>query len=170
MLDVSKALMFEGEEFPFAADVELPEALLLGDPVAFPTPAPLAGRFQAVGETVHVYGEMEFQANARCALCLKEASKALHAAFDAVFALTPNPDNPDLYLYEGKSVDLTDMAADAAVLALPMQWRCRPDCKGLCPVCGADRNVTSCSCRQDSGKENPFAVLQQLMTEDESEV
>ena len=170
MLDVSKALMFEGEEFPFAADVELPEALLLGDPVAFPTPAHLAGRFQAVGETVHVYGEMDFQASARCALCLKEASKALHAAFDAVFALTPNPDNPDLYLYEGKSVDLTDMAADAAVLALPMQWRCRPDCKGLCPVCGADRNVTSCSCRQDSGKENPFAVLQQLMTEDESEV
>ena len=94
----------------------------------------------------------------------------MKTTFDAVFALAPNPDNPDLYLYEGKELDLTDMATDAATLALPMQWRCRPDCKGLCPVCGADRNLTSCSCRQDSGKENPFAVLQQLMTEDESEV
>ena len=170
MLNVSKALMYEGEEFPFEADVELEDTFLLGDPVAFPGTAHLAGQVKAIGDSVQVRGEMEFTASARCALCLKEASRAMKTTFDAVFALAPNPDNPDLYLYEGKELDLTDMATDAATLALPMQWRCRPDCKGLCPVCGADRNVTSCSCRQDSGKENPFAVLQQLMTEDESEV
>lgn len=170
MLNVSKALMYEGEEFPFEADVELEDTLLLGDPVAFLGTAHLAGQVKAIGDSVQVRGEMEFTASARCALCLKEASRAMKTTFDAVFALAPNPDNPDLYLYEGKELDLTDMATDAATLALPMQWRCRPDCKGLCPVCGADRNVTSCSCRQDSGKENPFAVLQQLMTEDESEV
>ena len=170
MLNVSKALMYEGEEFPFEADVELEDTLLLGDPVAFPGTAHLAGQVKAIGDSVQVRGEMEFTASARCALCLKEASRAMKTTFDAVFALDPNPDNPDLYLYEGKELDLTDMATDAATLALPMQWRCRPDCKGLCPVCGADRNLTSCSCRQDSGKENPFAVLQQLMTEDESEV
>lgn len=170
MLNVSKALMYEGEEFPFEADVELEDTLLLGDPVAFPGTAHLAGQVKAIGDSVQVRGEMEFTASARCALCLKEASRAMKTTFDAVFALAPNPDNPDLYLYEGKELDLTDMATDAATLALPMQWRCRLDCKGLCPVCGADRNLTSCSCRQDSGKENPFAVLQQLMTEDESEV
>ena len=170
MLNVSKALMYEGEEFPFEADVELEDTLLLGDPVAFPGTAHLAGQVKAIGDSVQVRGEMEFTASARCALCLKEASRAMKTTFDAVFALAPNPDNPDRYLYEGKELDLTDMATDAATLALPMQWRCRPDCKGLCPVCGADRNLTSCSCRQDSGKENPFAVLQQLMTEDESEV
>lgn len=170
MLNVSKALMYEGEEFPFEADVELEDTLLLGDPVAFPGTAHLTGRVKAIGDSVEVRGEMEFTASARCALCLKEASRAMKTTFDAVFALAPNPDNPDLYLYEGKELDLTDMATDAATLALPMQWRCRPDCKGLCPVCGADRNLTSCSCRQASGKENPFAVLQQLMTEDESEV
>lgn len=170
MLNVSKALMYEGEEFPFEADVELEDTLLLGDPVVFPGTAHLTGQVKAIGDSVQVRGEMEFTASARCALCLKEASRAMKTTFDAVFALAPNPDNPDLYLYEGKELDLTDMATDAATLALPMQWRCRPDCKGLCPVCGADRNLTSCSCRQDSGKENPFAVLQQLMTEDESEV
>ena len=36
MLNVSKALMSEGEEFPFEADVELEDTLLLGDPVALP--------------------------------------------------------------------------------------------------------------------------------------
>lgn len=170
MLDVSKALAMDGEEFRFTADVVLPETLLLGDRVTFPAPAQLSGWFSAVGDVVHLHGQMEFTASARCALCLKEAEQALTADFDAMFALSPDPENPDLYLYEGKSLDLTDMAADAATLKLPMQWRCSEDCKGLCPVCGADRNMTSCSCRQDSGRENPFAVLQQLMTEDESEV
>ena len=119
MLNVSKALMYEGEEFPFEADVELEDTLLLGDPVAFPGTAHLAGQVKAIGDSVQVRGEMEFTASARCALCLKEASRAMKTTFDAVFALAPNPDNPDLYLYEGKELDLTDMATDAATLALP---------------------------------------------------
>ena len=110
MLNVSKALMYEGEEFPFEADVELEDTLLLGDPVAFPGTAHLAGRVKAIGDSVQVRGEMEFTASARCALCLKEASRAMKTTFDAVFTLAPNPDNPDLYLYEGKELDLKDMA------------------------------------------------------------
>ena len=31
-------------------------------------------------------------------------------------------------------------------LNIPMKPLCRPDCKGLCPVCGADRNTEACSC------------------------
>ena len=101
MLNVSKALMYEGEEFPFEADVELEDTLLLGDPVVFPGTAHLTGQVKAIGDSVQVRGEMEFTASARCALCLKEASRAMKTTFDAVFALAPNPDNPDLYLYEG---------------------------------------------------------------------
>lgn len=170
MLDVSKALSFEGEEFPFEAEIALPDTLLLKDSVTFPVPAVLYGHYSAVGDAVHLRGEMDFTASTHCVRCLKEASHAMHAAFDAMFMVTPNPEDPDLYRYEGKSVDLTDMALDAATLALPMQWCCKPDCKGLCPVCGADRNLTSCSCRPGPARENPFAALQQLMTEDESEV
>lgn len=37
-------------------------------------------------------------------------------------------------------LDLRDWARDALVLALPTRILCRPDCAGLCPVCGADLN------------------------------
>ena len=67
MLNVSKALMYEGEEFPFEADVELEDTLLLGDPVVFPGTAHLAGQVKAIGDSVQVRGEMEFTASARCA-------------------------------------------------------------------------------------------------------
>ena len=37
-------------------------------------------------------------------------------------------------------LDLARWAHDALALALPLQLLCRPDCKGLCPVCGASLN------------------------------
>ncbi len=35
-------------------------------------------------------------------------------------------------------------------LNIPMKPLCRPDCAGLCPSCGANRNLGPCSCRQES--------------------
>jgi uncharacterized protein len=37
-------------------------------------------------------------------------------------------------------LDVAAWAHDALVLALPAQLLCRPDCRGLCPVCGAPLN------------------------------
>jgi uncharacterized protein len=39
-------------------------------------------------------------------------------------------------------LDLRAWARDALALALPVQLLCRPDCAGLCPVCGIDLNAT----------------------------
>ena len=38
-------------------------------------------------------------------------------------------------------LDVHGWARDAIALALPEQILCRPDCKGLCPVCGKDLNL-----------------------------
>jgi uncharacterized protein len=39
-------------------------------------------------------------------------------------------------------LDLAAWARDALALGLPEQILCRPDCAGLCPVCGEDLNVS----------------------------
>lgn len=44
------------------------------------------------------------------------------------------------YVSEASLLDLRGWAGDALVLAMPDQIVCRPDCAGLCPVCGASRN------------------------------
>ena len=46
-------------------------------------------------------------------------------------------------------------------LNVPMKPLCRPDCKGLCPVCGADRNAGECSCEEPAGDAR-FAALAAL--------
>jgi uncharacterized protein len=43
-------------------------------------------------------------------------------------------------------------------LNVPMMPLCRPDCRGLCPLCGADRNVEQCTCEERS-EEPRWAAL-----------
>lgn len=56
------------------------------------------------------------------------------------------PDDEEYVLVEGDTaLDLDRMVRDALVLDVPVRVLCRPDCAGLCPTCGADRNVAPCA-------------------------
>jgi uncharacterized protein len=46
-------------------------------------------------------------------------------------------------------LDLGPVVRQLAVLAVPMQVYCRPDCLGLCPECGANLNEGPCNCEPD---------------------
>ncbi len=49
-------------------------------------------------------------------------------------------------VYTGKVIDLDPLVRESLVLSLPAYPVCREDCKGLCPVCGADLNERECGC------------------------
>ena len=48
--------------------------------------------------------------------------------------------------YRDNQIDLGHMILEQIVLSLPMKTLCRPDCLGLCPECGANRNTAKCEC------------------------
>jgi uncharacterized protein len=49
--------------------------------------------------------------------------------------------------YEGEGLLLEDVLREQVLLALPMQRICRQDCKGICPICGQNRNRGDCGCK-----------------------
>jgi len=51
--------------------------------------------------------------------------------------------------YREDKIDLGEVVREQLYLALPMKPLCREDCKGLCPVCGANRNRETCTCQQE---------------------
>ena len=60
--------------------------------------------------------------------------------------------------FEGEEVDLAPFVREMVVLAIPMKPLCRPDCKGLCPICGANWNRETCEHREafeKGGGEKP---------------
>ncbi len=52
----------------------------------------------------------------------------------------------DAYPLDGDDLDLEPLVRDTVMLELPLAPLCRPDCLGICPTCGADRNEDPCSC------------------------
>jgi uncharacterized protein len=54
-----------------------------------------------------------------------------------------------LYL-DGEILETRPILLEQLQLNIPMKPLCRPDCKGLCPICGADRNRAACACEEAS--------------------
>jgi uncharacterized protein len=84
--------------------------------------------------TAHVSG--------RCMRCLEAADVAVE--IDAREVDQPRAEDEELrspYI-DHDELDLGSWAHDALALALPIQLLCRPDCRGLCPACGASLNDT----------------------------
>jgi DUF177 domain-containing protein len=75
-----------------------------------------------------------------CMRCLEPA--VLETDVDAREVDQHNTDDEDLrspYVVDDE-LDIGRWAHDAAVLATPTRLLCRPDCAGLCPVCGEPLN------------------------------
>ena len=54
-------------------------------------------------------------------------------------------------LYLDEEVLQTDpILIEQLQLNVPMKPLCQPDCQGLCPICGADKNAGSCSCAEQT--------------------
>jgi uncharacterized protein len=58
----------------------------------------------------------------------------------------PEGDEDRRFEVQDGKADLAAIAAEQIYLALPLKPICRPECKGLCPVCGVNRNQEECSC------------------------
>jgi uncharacterized protein len=63
--------------------------------------------------------------------------------------------------YRNDTIDLGDVMREQFYLALPMKPLCGPDCRGLCPVCGVNRNRETCSC-QTEWVDPRFEALKRL--------
>jgi uncharacterized protein len=68
--------------------------------------------------------------------------------------------------YRDDKIDLTEVVREQLYLALPMKPLCREDCKGLCPVCGVNRNRETCTC-QETWVDPRMAALKQFKTRNE---
>jgi len=73
----------------------------------------------------------------------------------------------EIILVPGAELDLLELVQADLSLTLSDTPLCSEDCKGLCPVCGANRNLTDCKCRQKE-PDSRFAVLRELLDKDVS--
>src|ERR1035441_8587786 len=91
-----------------------------------------------------------------CARCVEPVEIPLSADFDLIFrpaeADSESPERSitapetEIGYYQKDSLFLEDVLREQVLLSLPVRTLCKPDCKGLCPRCGENRNSQMCNC------------------------
>jgi uncharacterized metal-binding protein YceD (DUF177 family) len=146
-LSFTRSVRLHGLEGPSRESIPDLDALVEGTITPAPGGADLRAR---VGATVPL----------TCARCLETFSWDIRTEFAwKVLRQAPEEPAPEqdvdaddeasvLVATEGR-IGLEDIASEQLYLNLPLKPICAPACKGLCPTCGVNRNLTTCACASE---------------------
>ena len=155
-LDVSTALSHPGQEFPFSGTQAIADQEIYGTVVRIDDCA-VEGKYMADDEgTIHVEGRLVTRAYAPCANCLRDASAEVENDFDEDFLRNGDPEDDEIFAYEGHRVNLEKLVMSYAVMALPIRFLCREDCPGF-------EYKDPDAAPEEPGIQYPFAGLKQLL-------
>jgi uncharacterized protein len=121
-------------------------------------------------------GNLEYEQTLTCQRCLGTTSKPVKARVELLLVSggaeptegefeLEEEDLDMLYVNEGV-VDTEPILLEQLQLNVPMRALCREECAGLCPVCGADRNLQECRCAEQT-TDPRWSVLQDLRDQEE---
>jgi len=112
---------------------------------------------------IRVRGNYSVEMTAQCDRCLGSARFPLSAAFDLFYRpaseiareeeIEIDEGEAEIGFYEGRGLELEEILKEQVVLALPMQRVCSEACKGICHVCGTNRNESGCDCREEPAND-----------------
>lgn len=111
------------------------------------TPVKLVGTMSNVGDVLLLQANMSARVKRMCGRCLKEFSADTRAeVVEKFYPKGTEQIEDDAFVYDSDVIDITEPLRESLLLAEPIQALCKQDCRGLCPVCGADLNDGDCGC------------------------
>jgi uncharacterized protein len=133
------------------ADVPAADPLWEGSGLAFASPLSVNLRAQAAGSgEIVVRGRVEGVLESECRLCLEPVSTEVEEDLILVYApedlLSGEEADVRPIPARARELDLGEAIREELILSLDPFVLCDPECKGLCPRCGVNRNQQPCEC------------------------
>ncbi len=147
----------EGKSSAFAHTYEAGE-IVLDEENARLTEAPqITGRLLRSDREVRLRGTIAARGEVECDCCLKTFDVPIKADFNVTYipavdyeeaatAAELREEDLSVSTFDGEAIDIDDLVREQVLLALPPRMLCVEECKGLCAVCGANRNQSECAC------------------------
>ena len=139
-----------------------------------------AGPLKAVGKVelvsgslgeIRVKGHLGVRMEADCDRCLDSAPFPIDSDFELFYRPVEegygseehviDEGEAEMGFYQGDGLELNDVLREFVLLSLPMQRLCREGCKGICPVCGQNRNLNQCDCQAEAADDR-WAALKSM--------
>jgi uncharacterized protein len=98
---------------------------------------------------IYIQGDFDADVTTECVRCLAEFKQSLHTNFTELYAFSSHTASEmGLVLSDDGNVDLAPIIREYISIEIPISPLCKPDCKGLCPICGEDLNLGECEHQQ----------------------
>ncbi len=141
-------------------------------------------RLLRIGSGILATGDVSGEVNLECARCLVPIHRRVEAHIEEEYrptvdlrtgapmdgALEGEEEEDFFRISSDHLLNLTEAIRQNLLVSLPMNPLCKPDCAGLCPVCGADLNVENCGhtlVRQDPRLSALASLLDSMEEEGE---
>lgn len=118
-------------------------------------------RLSRTKEGVLVQARLETQIAGECTRCLDPVNHDITVIIEELYAYHSDADT-EFRIGEDAVLDLNPLLRAEVLIESGGQLLCGPDCAGICPECGANRNHTDCQCELDN-IDPRMAVLKQLL-------
>ncbi|MGI6755606.1 MAG: YceD family protein [Atopobiaceae bacterium] len=163
-----------GDTIPFSGHLEDTHYSVGEHEFSLPTGIDFDLVLTNAGEGILATGMLRAHVLGECDRCLDPAEFDVAAEVDEYFlfkapeeTVEDEEEGPDYSLVSpDHTLDLTEALSAALVMETPFVVLCSPDCKGLCPVCGANLNHEDCGhaaqIEQERLASSPFAALKDL--------
>jgi len=148
------------------------ELVLEDDRVRLLVAPTVSGELLQEGRRVHVSGRLEARMQVECDRCLKPIEIPVDSRFKLEYvtaedyqaqqAVELTEEDLDLSVFDGEVIDIDELVTEELLLAVPDHVLCNDNCKGICLVCGVDRNSVDCEC-QTAEVDPRWAGLRELV-------
>ena len=112
---------------------------------------------------VYAHGSFTAETGVECVRCLTHYTHPLHAQLDEMFSFPSQGEaDPTLIIPEDAFLEFAPLLREYLLLDLPIRPLCRLDCRGICPICGSNRNHNKCHHREET-IDPRMEVLKELL-------
>jgi uncharacterized protein len=119
--------------------------------------------FSRIQQGLLLQGKFSAKMSLECVRCLDDLYQDLSCSFTDLYAFDKRSlSESDLLVPEEGRIDLAPLLREYVLLEEPIQPICKPECKGLCPICGKNWNKVDCG-HKSPADESPFSILQDLL-------
>lgn len=107
------------------------------------------GLFRQGGDNIYITTDVNATILVECRRCINPFEVDIATTLGLLFSIgdtSSETDEDDERYYDGETLDISEDVRRALVLEIPTWSLCSETCKGLCPQCGTNLNMTGCSC------------------------
>ena len=166
-MSINIAKANQGEFYSFKQTLKADNSILSGLLAEFNSDIEVEGSYVVDKDSVYIDSKVKYSITFKCDRCLEDVKKDFCVRCMASFYLEGEEEQEDFYPYANNIVDITAPVFQEIILNLPTRVLCKPECKGLCQVCGTNLNEKNCDCDKLQTSDNitpnnPFSVLKNL--------